>query len=493
MTRSSLRPAANPIARASVVLVLLSQTLFAAAGASDPLPKVFKAEWCAYRTAGFQLFTDLPHRQALRTINGLARFRQMFVRLFPKASDGASLPLTMLVFRRERDFAALTGTSRYAGVTLPSMHEYRLLAASKQLGASTDNAWHEYTHYLLRNRTGQYYPLWYEEGLASYLGAADLKRNRVTLGRLPYRQMLGVPTDPLISFNTMIEATSVLDLNGAELLSFYSKAWLLAHFLRHGHQSGFPDQRAALAGYLNGPTRNFVTAFGYPPDDLDTLLADYLRKRPLPQETLRLPETRRLAPERACLAPAERDYQLAYSILPLNPRLSTRVLEQPDPDAKHLTALAQATWSDRESAAALVDRALALEPEHPDANVHFAHLLVRGCEFSSHTECIGNWARAVAIYRGVLNRHPSRLDAAYGLGVAFLHTGRAAEAMSYLRLAYRKMPSDVRINFYLGEGYRIAGDRRAAAHLQNARNWARNSLWRERADFSLQRLRFEQD
>ena len=196
-------------------------------------------------------------------------------------------------------------------------------------------------------------------------------------------------------------------------------------------------------------------------------------------------------PDRVCLTPAERTYELALSITPLNPPVAIRALEALEPGARHLTALSRAVWDDHERARGLVDRALALAPGDPEANVQFAHLLVRGCQFSSASECIGRWARAVERYRRVLDASPERYDAAYGLGIAYLHTGRARDAMGYLRLAYEKMPWEVSINFYLGEGYRIAGDPRAAAHLGNALSWASDADWRKRAEFALQRLKDE--
>ena len=469
-------------------LALLSRTLLAAEAAPQPLPKSFSAQWCAYRTAHFELFTDLPHRQALRTIGGLARFRQMFADLFPEPPESASLPLTMLVFRRGRDFAELTGSNRYAGVTLPSIHQYRLLAVRGQPGAPTDNAWHEYTHYLLRNRADQSYPLWYEEGLATYLGAADLDGNPVVLGKLPRRQMRTVVKDRSVTFKSTVETASVLDLSNAELLAFYGKAWLLTHFVRLGHRAGFPDWRAGLARYLGSPPRDFETAFGQAPEAAGALLAEYLSDRRLPRERLHLPATEPPTPERICLTPPERDYELAVSVIPLNPRIAIRVLEGMEPTAKRLTALSQAVWDDHQRALTLVEQALALEPADPEANVQRAHLLVRGCVFSSAAACIGNWARAVRLYRAVLDKDPGRFDAAYGLGVAYLHTGRARQARGYLRLAYEQMPWNVRINFFLGESYRIANDPRARAHLTNARNWAKDSRWRKRAEFALNRL-----
>ncbi len=489
MTGLRFRLAARTMAHALMALMTLSHTPLAAAATPEPLPRPFRDQWCAYHTEHFELLTDLPHKQALDTINGLHRFRQMFMELFPTAHANASPPLTMLILRRERDFAALTGTSRYAGVTLPSMHEYRLLVARGKRRAPTDNAWHEYTHYLLRSRTDHSYPLWYEEGLASYLGAAELHRNPVRLGKLPRRETLAVAKDHRVTLDATIETTSVLGFTKAQLITFYGKAWLLTHFIRLGHQSGFADRRPALARYLNSTERDFESAFGQSPETFGTLLAKYLAQPPLPTETLSVPKTEMLAPARTCLTRSRRNYELAVSIIRMNPDLAIRVLEELEPTAQHLTALAQAVWSDAGRAAALVNQALALSPADPNANVQRAHLLGRGCAFSSHATCIGKWVRAAQLYRDVLNRNPTRFDAAYGLGVAYLHTGRASEAIKHLRLAYQKMPWNVPINFYLGEGYRIANDRRAAVHLQNARNWAQDDLWRQRAEFSLQRLK----
>ena len=489
MAHSCFRPGAKALATASVFLAALPLTPLATGATSEPLPKSFTREWCAYPTEHFDLFTDLPHKRALRTINGLVRFRQMFLALFPEPHGEATLPLTMLVFQREREFSALTGTSRYAGVTLPSMHEYRVLAALGQRSAPTVNTWHEYAHYLLRNRADRSYPLWYEEGLASYLGAARLDGDPVRLGNVPRRQMAAIARNESVTFEAAIAATSVLDLTDAQLHSFYAKAWLLTHFIRHGHQSGYPDLRPALARYLDNPVRDFESAFGQPPGTIRALLVEYLSRRPLPGETLSLPKTRPQARQRACLGPSERDHMLGSSIIPINRPVAVRALEPLEPTARHLTALAQAVWDNHPRAMALVNQALAQDPANSEANVHLARLLVRGCAFSSSTECIGNWARAVDIYRAALERDPGRYDAAYGLGVAYLHTGRAPEAMQYLRLVYEKMPWSIPINFYLGEGYRIAGDPRAAAHLQNARNWTLDEAWRARAEFALRRLK----
>ncbi len=487
----------KPVATVSIglALAILAPGAIAASGAPEPLPRSFEERWCAYRTPHFNLLTDLRKRPARHTVNELNRFRQLFFALFPNASPDATMPLTILVFRRYRHFMGMTGTTRYAGVTLPSMHEYRLLAAHGHRRAPTENALHEYAHYLLRTQTGLNYPLWHEEGLATYLAAANLDSNPVQLGDLPYRQIRTIAGNPSISFKTTVEATSILGLTDTELIAFYGKAWLLTHFIRLGQAAGFPDWRKSLAHYLKSPSRNFADSFGLTPEEAGTLLVEYLDHRPLPKESVELPLGERpnggvtpLAPSPNCLSDEDRDYELALSILPLNRPVAMAALEKLPSSARTQTTLSQALWSERERAQKLIDGALARQPDDPSANVQFARLLVRDCLFSSDSACIGNWVEAAERYRKVLREHPGRHDAAYGLGVAYLHTGRAPAAMQYLRRAYDKTPWEVRINYFLGEGYRIAGDPRAATHLRNARNWARDASWRKRAEFALHRL-----
>ena len=61
--------------------------------------------------------------------------------------------------------------------------------------------------------------------------------------------------------------------------------------------------------------------------------------------------------------------------------------------------------------------------------------------------------------------------------------------MNYLRVAHAKAPWAAPVNFYLGESYRMIGDKQSSArYLENARNWATDGLWRRRAATALKRL-----
>ena len=504
MQEQAVRRGAPRVARISglgrlLALGMLGATLLGVgplAAAAD-LPPPFARTWCAYQTERFRLVTDLPHRRAIAKIKELQRFRRLFLELFPDAQGRGGLPLRMLVLRRAKDLAQLSGDSAYAGLTVPSLRFYQLLIGPDPNPVFSDTGMHEYAHYLLRNQTAWNYPLWYEEGLASYLGMVRLRGSRPALGRfgavppVARRRDSKLAHEKELTYAEVVGTTSLVGWPATKLEGFYKKSWLLVHFIRLGHRLGYPDLRGRLADYLAHPRRGFAAAFRLTPTAVGELLRSYWGRRPRLGETVSLPETEAADIARRCLSDAESRMELAQSIAGLNPELAVAALRGLDgpASADRLTALSEALARiDPKQAAAVVEEALELEPDHPGAAIQQANLQVRGCALSSSPACLSNWAEAAELYRRAWLGDSERYDAAYGLGVAYLHTGRAEKALRHLRLAWEKMPSVVQTNFYLGEAYRILGDQRAAEHLRKARNWALQPAWRNRAEAALARL-----
>ena len=493
-------------------------------GAAD-LPEAFSRPWCTYRTAQFELLTDLPRRRALAEAKALGRFRKLFMALFPEARKHTGVPVRLLVFRRTRHFTQVTGTGAFAGITVPSLRAYQLLIGPDHTNSLTHTGRHEYAHYLMRNQTEPHYPLWYEEGLASYLSAADLKRNPVPLGYLEPHVRRGKPLSPDVSFEEVVQVDSVADWPPERLTAFYEKAWLMVHFIRLGHHLDYPDLRPALTRYLAEPESpqlgsarglplagsspqlgsarglplavksNFASAFALTPSGMGELIKDYVRRPHLRIELVQLPNDEKeavQAPAQRCLDEAESRLELARSIVHQNPQLAAKALGRHpdgDADAEWLTVQSQALSAvDYERAMAVIEQALELDPSHAAAMAQLAHLKVQRCPLSSHPDCMRSWADAATLYRQVRERAPHRYDVAYGLGVAYLHTGRAEQALDHLSLAHEQMPWAAEANFYLGEAYRMLGDERAAGHLRKAHSWAIDADWRARAAVALTRL-----
>ncbi len=497
---------------------------FCVPASAAELPDAFSRPWCAHRTAHFELLTDLPRRRALAEAQALGRFRTLFMALFhqsdagsptagrllpglerigasgradgsPEAGRPVGVPVRMVIFRRARHFAQATGSAKFAGIAVPSLKAYQLLIGPAQTSPLTDTGRHEYAHYLMRNQMQPHYPLWYEEGLASYLSTANLKRNPVPLGHLEADLRQGRPLSPAVSFEEAVQARSVADWPPERLAAFYEKAWLLVHFIRLGHHLGYPDFRPALARYLAQPQRSFVTAFARSPSAMGELVKDYLRHPHGRMEFVQLPNGESAAvrpPDWRCLGQAEARLELARSIVQQNPRLAARALARHpsgEADAEWLTAQSEALSAfDYERALAVAERAQELDPSHAAAMAQLAHLRAQRCALSSHPACMRNWAEAATLYRQAWERDPHRIDVAYGLGVAYLHTGRAEQALGHLRMAYEQVPWAAEANFYLGEAYRRLGDGRAAGYLRKAGSWAVDPVWRARAAVALTRL-----
>ena len=177
-----------------------------------------------------------------------------------------------------------------------------------------------------------------------------------------------------------------------------------------------------------------------------------------------------------------------------NPRDAARRLEarlEQDPENPRLwrtLSLAREAADDAASALDAARRARALAPEDPATAVRLAGALAMGCITATSEACRGRWREAVPLLRGALARDPRRQDAIFLLGLAYLYSGRAGDALNYLRIAHRRQPWAAHVNFYLGESYRLIGDSRARAHLERARRWSPTGLWRMLAEAGLAEL-----
>jgi predicted Zn-dependent protease len=94
----------------------------------------------------------------------------------------------------------------------------------------------------------------------------------------------------------------------------------------------------------------------------------------------------------------------------------------------------------------------------------------------------------VPLLRAALRRDPTQQDAIFTLGLAYLYSGRAGDALNYLRIAHDRQPWTPALNFFLGETYRLIGDTRAEEYLQRARRWSPTELWRRLAEAGLELL-----
>ncbi len=473
-------------------LTCLLLVFLASPALAERLPRAFDNAWCLYRTEHFDYLTDGPKRTALARIADLDRFRRLYMRYFPSRSEAPGLPLRILEYRRKRDFTEAAPDARIAGITLASLRGYQLVIGPVKRHALSDVAKHEYAHYLLRNHARRNYPLWYEEGLANFLSAASPARNgAMVLGQLGDGMADQGGLMRAISFPQLVDTRTLAGLTRKQSESLYANAWLAVHFLWFGQDKGFPDLDAALTRYLEDPNRDFTAAFGMSAQEFGEQVRAYSQMRPLPKLFLPLPHASPPSVETRCLDAEAARYQLAISLERLNPMLARRALEAPggEQNPDWLSTLSRIlTPGDRAEARELAQQALAIAPDHPAAIVQVARLRHWRCAFSGDPACIRRWNEAALLYEKALAQDPNLHDAAYGLGVAYLHTGRGELALHWLQKVYDKLPWVEEVNLFLGEALRQVDRQRSAEHLRKARDWAQSPEWRALAETALVRL-----
>ncbi len=486
----------RPRSSANIVSCLVSGCLILMSS-DTVLADPFDHEWCRYETPRFDLVTDVASADVHDITRRMELFRLSVNGYIGGETPETKLPLKIFIFKSRQDFRVTVKAGRFAGFMHATLNENHLVLGpqwgNRYLG---ENALHEYTHHLVRARVDVSYPLWYEEGLASFLATLKIADNQVLIGAHPRKARIqNTLSKTRLRLAQVVDTRQVAGWRHDKLSAFYDWSWALVHYLNLGIDAS--ERQQQLATYLSDSDRNFEQAFGAKPRGLERTLKRHLRG-PLPTQLQPLPE--RADPgdiEPDCLSTAERDSELAITMMKHNPKgaivVLKKLLEQNHAPIETRIALSDAYNQTDEAATSLqyAEDALERDDTHVSARIQLANVLIGDCVFSREPLCGENWQKAIPLLRSAMRTDPERYDAIFFLGLAYLHSGQAGDAINYLRVAYTKVPWSARVNFYLGEGYRLIGDARARMHLVNARNWASSDVWQDMAELSLEKLDLE--
>ena len=457
-------------------------------------------QWCRITTPHFDLVTDIEPNNGLELARALEDFHRMARQLLNTDREQVR-PLRVLAFKNKEDFRETFDNNRIAGFMKPSFQEH-LLVFGPDEGARGrfQVAFHEYTHYLLRRYSSLNLPIWFEEGFAVYLSTAQFVS--------PTRALVGQPVvtpnarrilnrRPRVS--QILDERYTVDWSRHVLPGVYEKAWAVVHFLYHGESTQnesierhIDDMLVAIDAGMSS-SEAISTFTGYKSDDLIVPLRSYFQREDLPTRTVDFEPGNPQPLDVDCLDPLEARLSLARVIMVRNPLLAGRlledVLEDAPNDVRALVSYSRALRGLRGKAHTIAAQALQLDPSDPGANVRMAELIVSRCMEDIAALCKRNWADAAELYRTALKSDPERVDAAFGLGVVYVHTGKPGDAINYLLVAHRLAPWAPRINYYLGEAYRLSGkEALARLHLKKTYHWDASEDWRKRARISLSLL-----
>ena len=502
MAEGSAGLAGRRRAARTAIAATLAAALAQAAAAAVP---TFDRHWCRTASTHFELISDLPENESAALLVSLDRFRTAAYALLPGRPATPPPVPRLLVFRRARDFAATFEFPNIGGFMQPSLTRSLLVFGPDRRGRHLSAfAFHEYTHFLLRSRAMINLPLWYEEGLATYLANMTIDRDgTVTLGRGPHALLAFLLRDDKAPVQQLLAERYRLDWQRADLANVYTLAWGLVRFLHHAPRpdgSRYAEDIGAMLAAIDAgvPSAEALAAtMGIAPAALSGLLrAYYDGRRPPTVFRFQLGDYQPPDVTRKCLGERERALLLADALAPHRPavarQLYERVLrERPE----HVAALLGRSRIATDPNAALRDATAAHANAADDAavNVQLARLhLARAArcdatpEAANAGDCHELRGAAAKHYRQALATAPERADAAYGLGVLQLLEGRPEAAIAHLVAAHQRAPWSPRISYYIGESLRRLGDlRRAGPFLRKTAAWHPDAAWRERANRAL--------
>jgi tetratricopeptide (TPR) repeat protein len=445
----------------------------------------------------FRLITDHPRDEAEDMVRRLRILRQVAEQYLPGTANGDNPPLRMIVFSRARDYRHAMDGTLMTGFMQPLLSE-NLVVVGRHPGqfSKYESLFHEYAHYLLRTRTIINIPVWFDEGLANMMSVAEVTPTEVEIGGLPASTLERSILNSRLSLDEVLEAEDVWEWPVNRRVGFYAWSWVLVHWLLLGQEAGPTDLRDGLTDFIAERAPSLTQALGISVTTLDRRLQRYLGQGPGP--VVHKADAVPAEPSSyRCLDQAETVRQLSLAIVQHNPELAADELRQQldmEPDDVALwtaLSLAYEAGDNREASLAAARRAVALAPTDTSAAIRLAGALALGCILEISEQCRARWQEAVPLLRRSLRRDPTRQDAIFTLGLAYLYSGRPGDALNYLRVAHRRQPWAAHLNFYLGETYRLIGDVRARRYLTRARQWSPTELWRRLAEAGLEMLEAE--
>ena len=261
---------------------------------SAPATVVAKDSWTSVRSKNFLLVSNASEKDIRRVGIRLEQFREVFSRLFPNLNINSAIPTTVVVFKNDESYRPFKISANNAGYyqSGPDVN-YIALKLVKDLAGDQDPytiIFHEYTHLLVNNTTGNV-PLWFNEGLAEYYSTFSITADqKVVMGKpipshvyllrektmLPLRTLFQV--DPKSPYYNESEKQSI----------FYAESWALMHYLvlgtdrrRVGQMGKFIELLARDVPMEEAFQQSFSTTF----EDMEKELRTYIQRDRYPTIT----------------------------------------------------------------------------------------------------------------------------------------------------------------------------------------------------------------
>jgi TonB family protein len=248
-----------------VGLILLA----AALGQETAEPK-----WVEIRSPHFVVASDSSEEEARGVTDQFEKMRTVFQAIFPGAEVDPASPIVVLALKSKKDMEAIEPASYraegqivLAGLFLRAPEKNYILLRLNAPGLHPYAAiYHEYTH-LVWGRSGEWLPLWLNEGWAQFYQNTEIHENEAVIGGLAIKDIYSLRENKLLPLETLfsIDATSPYYHKEHEGSIFYAESWALTHYLKMKDRSDGTDHLGdyvKAVGQKVDPVTAATQAFG---------------------------------------------------------------------------------------------------------------------------------------------------------------------------------------------------------------------------------------
>lgn len=338
------------------------------------------ADWKKYESPRFELYSSGSDREARDMLIELEKFDYV-LRLF-MGQDVNAVPYRKLPIYLVNDSGLGTiwpgARDRIAGFYTSSDEDIFAVATR---GENNHTLKHEYAHHFMMADLSYPYPGWFVEGFAEYYAPTEFRSRDTRVGIPNPNRAMALGYLSWMSMSELLSNRPMAKARNSD--SYYPLAWLLTHWFM-----GDKTRREQLANYLRdiGSGTDSVTAFqnatGLTPTDLRRTLRRYMNGRipyvglqteyPVPPiEVTALPES---ADDLLLLGQRLKSGSTEENRQPTLEEIRRKAARYHD-DTLALLILAHAELHnarDPEKAAEVLDRLLAIDPNHVEALQYMA-------------------------------------------------------------------------------------------------------------------------
>jgi tetratricopeptide (TPR) repeat protein len=255
--------------------------------ASSRAPVSAKDTWTSVRSKNFLLVGNAGEKEIRQVGVRLEQFREVFSRLFTTLNVNSPVPTTVIVFKNDDSYRPFKPNQNTAGYFQPGSDvNYITLKLSTDLRSEQDPftiIFHEYTHLLVRNTSGNV-PTWFNEGLAEYYSTFSITDDqKVVMGRPIASHVYLLRERSMLPLRTLfqVDQKSPYYNEGDKQSIFYAESWALMHYLILGKDGQRMTQLGKFIELLsaNVPMEQaFQQAFAMSFESMEKELRSYIQR-----------------------------------------------------------------------------------------------------------------------------------------------------------------------------------------------------------------------